>query len=109
MQPSPARGPLRSSFANDPDMKELVELFVTEIPQRMDALSQALDGQRLDDVRRMAHQLRGSSGSYGFPTLGQAAGRIEDAIKTLPTASPDLLEVTRCVDELVSMCRRLAI
>lgn len=109
MQPSPAQGPLRSSFANDPDMKELVELFVTEIPQRLDAMSKAWENQRLDDVRRMAHQLRGSSGSYGFPTLGHAAGRVEDALKTLPSASPDLLEATRCVDELVSLCRRLAI
>ena len=30
-------------------------------------------------LRRLAHRLRGSGGSYGFPEIGEAAGRTEDA------------------------------
>ncbi len=30
-------------------------------------------------LRRRAHQLRGSAGSYGLPELGECAGRLEDA------------------------------
>jgi hypothetical protein len=60
--------------------------------------------------------LRGSSPGYGFPSIGQAAGRVEEAIRLLPAhqkAAPTpedlaLQEIAQSVDELLSLCRRAA-
>ena len=38
------------------------------------------DARLLDRARTLAHRLRGTAGSYGFPAVGAAAGRVEDAI-----------------------------
>jgi len=106
--PNPPGVPLRSDLVGDPDMAELVDLFVTELPQRMKAASEAWSDQRLEDLRRMAHQLRGAGASYGFPTIGDAAGRVEDSLRVLPHLgmADELRDVQRVVDELTDLCRR---
>lgn len=99
--------PLRSKFANDPDMQEIVRLFAEELPQRMATMNKAWGDQQLDTVKRIAHQLRGSSAGYGFPAVGQVAGKLEDELRAAPN-TPDALEKLRTsVDELISMCRRV--
>ena len=70
-------GPERivSQYATDPEMAELVELFITELPARVNALRSAWQAGQVSDVERMAHQLKGSSAGYGFPAIGDAAGK----------------------------------
>ena len=50
-------------LASDPEMAELVALFVDELPTRVAAIQQAAaDGDWLQ-VRLLAHQLKGAGGS----------------------------------------------
>ena len=37
------------------------------------ALGEALNNGQFDELRRLAHQLKGAAGCYGFPTLTEAA------------------------------------
>jgi HPt (histidine-containing phosphotransfer) domain-containing protein len=108
MQPSPPGQPLRSQLANDPDMQELIGLFIEELPERLRALESALAAQRADDVKRVAHQLRGACGGYGFPVLSVAAGKVEDAVRAMSNPENDLAQVKAGVEELVDLCRRVA-
>lgn len=73
--------PIHSELHDDPDLGELVELFVGELPAKMRVLRESFAAGRTEDVRRLAHQLRGSAGSYGFDGLTQQAGRVEDALR----------------------------
>lgn len=98
--------PVRSTLANDPEMTELVQMFVSELPDRADAVQAAWSGQKLDDLRRLAHQLRGSSASYGFSVIGDTAGRIEDQLKGMAPVPDSMETVKQTVDELVSLCQR---
>ncbi len=72
--------PILSDFAADPVMTELVSRFVRAMPERIEAMLAAAREGRTDDLRRLAHHLRGSAGGYGFPTLSSAAERLEQAI-----------------------------
>jgi len=102
-----SNNPLRSTLANDPEMSELVELFVSELPQRVGAIESAWNNGKVDDLRRLSHQLRGSSASYGFAPLGQAAGQVEDQLRGISAPSDDSLRnVKQTVDELLELCRR---
>lgn len=99
---------LRSEFAGDPDMAELVELFVSEVPQRIDMIADAYRAEQWDLLQRISHQLKGASAGYGFPDLGTAAGKVEHIIKSGPIADEQiLLELTLGVKELITMCRRV--
>jgi HPt (histidine-containing phosphotransfer) domain-containing protein len=103
--------PLVSQFANDPDMSELVELFVSELPGRIEALIAAWTGRRITELTRMAHQLKGAGAGYGFPTIGQAAGALEARLRGLPAPGPDaaIEAMAREFKALVDLCSRACV
>ena len=69
-----------SQFASDPDMVELVQMFVDEMPHRVRAIQDQWRAHSFTDLRRTAHQIKGASGGYGFPTVGQVAAKLEQVI-----------------------------
>lgn len=81
MRLSPDLNTVRSEFAGDPDMSEIVALFVRELPQRIAAMHSALAAGNLEQLRLLAHQLKGAAGGYGFPKLGEAAALVDQGIK----------------------------
>lgn len=110
MTPSPdgQPTPLRSDLAGDPDMAELIGMFVHDLPDRVQAISAALTQGNVRDLQRLAHQLRGCGGSYGFPIIGQVAGRVEDALLSQATPEAALHDARRVIDELLDLCRSAA-
>lgn len=95
--------PIKSEFAGDPDMRELVEFFVDQMPERVRALQQSLDAGALEDVRSIAHQLKGAGGSYGFPQITDSARLLEEQADTA-----DIEAIRQGVDQLISICNRAA-
>jgi HPt (histidine-containing phosphotransfer) domain-containing protein len=73
--------PVRSEFADDPDMADIVALFVSELPKRIASMQEALCSGDIPQLRILAHQLKGAAGGYGFPKLGEAAALIDLGIK----------------------------
>jgi HPt (histidine-containing phosphotransfer) domain-containing protein len=104
---SPAHGPspLRSEFADDADMVELVGLFVSELGDRISRLEAGLAQNRLNDLRTLAHQLKGAAGGYGYPEVSRLAGVLENQLLDAREGR-DLPSVNKSVHELVSICRR---
>jgi histidine phosphotransfer protein HptB len=96
-----ASTPLYSTLAEDPDLGAIVELFVEELSGRVDNLIQHLNSGHWEPLRRVAHQLKGAAGSYGFAPITSGAARLEDAIRqSLPEE-----EIRRACNELVELCR----
>jgi HPt (histidine-containing phosphotransfer) domain-containing protein len=62
-------------------MQELVEMFVGELPDRIDAIEKAIEEQNRASLGQLAHQLRGAAGGYGFPTISDAAELLESSAK----------------------------
>lgn len=103
---STPRNPLVSEFANDPDMVELVEMFVSEIPDRVESLRTCWNDRDIESLTRLAHQLKGASAGYGFSPIGVAAGDLEQALKS--ETDENIQEVTKQLDELIELCNRAA-
>ena len=108
--PQSGKGPIHSEFAGDPEMKELIELFLSELPVRIESLRAAHAAGDAVVLRRLAHQLRGASAGYGYPALGNAAGAVEDRLRTLGVESGPspqaLAKINAEIGALVDMCRR---
>ncbi|MEM1186187.1 MAG: Hpt domain-containing protein [Planctomycetota bacterium] len=96
--------PVRSVFADDPEMVELVELFVSELPDRVRAISDAAREGRAGDLRDLAHQLKGAAGGYGFGIVSEAAAEVEAPLRS---GGVDLNSVRSKVDDLVDLCSRV--
>ncbi len=103
-QSEPVAEPLVSELASDPVLAELIEEFVTKLPTRVQAIEQACAEEDLDTLTRLAHQLKGSAGGYGFPTITEAARDAEELAK-VGTVVPEL---TASVEALTNLCRRAA-
>ena len=104
-----AATPIISTLASDPDMGELIQLFVEEIPERVRTLQNFWQQRDLNELKRIAHQLKGSGGGYGFATLGNAAGTLEHTLNQTASAQPDLETIARQVDDLVNLCARVRV
>ena len=88
---------VRSQYADDPDFQELLHLFVAAIPEHRQGLEAAHRTQQFDSLRRIAHQLKGSGGGYGFPELSRRAAALEDSCK-----SSDADQIDRTLDALLA-------
>lgn len=101
--------PLKSEFAGDPDMAELVEEFVTQLPERVNDVVNAFTGRRGTDLKRLAHQLKGAGGGYGFPTITDAAGKVESGLSKIGTADEAAIKAVETeIRALVDICLRAA-
>lgn len=92
--------PIYSSFADDEMMSELVELFVSEIPDRVQTLEEAYAAPNKELLRRTAHQLKGAFGSYGFDSLTAPARKLEHSLEV----DDQWDQVRQHLDDLVALC-----
>ena len=93
------------ALASDPDLREIVDLFVEEMPGRVAGMLEQLRAADWEGLRRSAHQLRGAAGSYGFDPISPSAGKVEAAIRD---GEPEQ-RIRETVDELVDLVHSCAV
>ena len=70
-----------SEFASDPELAEVLDQFVAGLTSPLAAMRNAFENDHMSEVIRLAHQLKGAGGSYGYPMLSDLAKVIESAAK----------------------------
>lgn len=103
-EPDAPSNAIRSEFANDPDMDELIEMFVNEMPERIASIAECYREQRLTELQTIAHQLKGSGAGYGFEPISITAADLEASLKR----HTDLEAIRGEVDALVDICQRVS-
>jgi HPt (histidine-containing phosphotransfer) domain-containing protein len=98
----PGAKPLYSTLSADLDLREIVDLFIEEMPDRTSALLDRLDAADWEGLRQVAHQLKGAAGSYGFEPITRSAAAVEDAIRE---SQPEQA-LRPMVQDLVDLCAR---
>jgi HPt (histidine-containing phosphotransfer) domain-containing protein len=94
--------PIYSALGGDPDLADLVDLFVEEIPGRVRAMEEALARLDWEMLRTLTHQMSGAAGSYGFHGLTSYARNLENAACT-----HNQLAATAALEAFAAICRRL--
>lgn len=102
------QAPLRSTLASDPEMRELIDMYVQDLPTRLDSIRSAMGTGNLNEVRRLSHQLRGASAGFGFAPVGLVAAEVEETIKALQEQADAIDRVRPLVEKLDALCRRVA-
>jgi len=82
---------IRSEFADDPDMADILDDFVAHLPERLSAMTEALANNHHEELTRLAHQLKGAGGGYGYPSLTEASRELEEAANSRDTEAAKLL------------------
>jgi HPt (histidine-containing phosphotransfer) domain-containing protein len=71
---------LWSVYADRPAIARILGEFVGRLPGTVQAMEKAVEGRHTEDLARLAHQMKGTAGSYGYPWLTIAAGALEKAV-----------------------------
>jgi len=73
--------PLYSALLkSDPDLIDLVEEFVKRLPEKITDIRNNYAQQDYEALKKSAHDLKGTSGNFGFPLMSELAARLEDEI-----------------------------
>ena len=88
-----------SEYADDADLVELIDEFAAGLEADVESMRKALENGDHDGLRRLAHQMKGAGGSYGYPMLTEAAKTIEEAAK-----AEDAKAGTLALDRLEVFC-----
>jgi HPt (histidine-containing phosphotransfer) domain-containing protein len=83
-----------------PGTAKLVERFLAGLPQRVASIEQALAAKERDDLKTLAHQLKGAAGGYGFARISAAAAKLESAL----AAGGDDTAIAEQANALINLC-----
>jgi HPt (histidine-containing phosphotransfer) domain-containing protein len=96
-------GKICSEYAGVPQVARVLADYVASLPPQVARMADALAHGDRDVLRRLAHQLHGTGGSYGFPQVTALATDAESAIRQSEKASKIAADVRR----LIEMVRRI--
>jgi CheY-like chemotaxis protein len=78
----------------------LMEVFLRNLPQRVQAMTQAVEQADVNQLAFLAHQLKGAAGGYGLPAICDAARRLEESART----EKDIEALKAQVREMAELC-----
>jgi HPt (histidine-containing phosphotransfer) domain-containing protein len=92
-----------SQYADDAGLAPIIKEFVSCLSDRTTAMRDHLSSGNFPDLERLAHQLRGAGGSYGYPTLTGLAEALEEAAR-----ARDGERGQKVLSELEALCEAIA-
>ncbi len=72
--------PIYSEFEGDPAMRDVIDMFVADLPQRLRSLTTAICKNDTKESEIQIRALKASTGACGFGALSEIAIAIEDAL-----------------------------
>ena len=88
----------------DASFEPLVPKFMTNRKKEITTMTEAVAQGDFETVKKVAHGIKGVSGSYGFPEMTIVATRLEQAAKTADAGS-----IRNDLTALVSYLERVAV
>lgn len=87
---------------DDPSFADIVVEFVDGLDQRLATMERAIRDGDFEELRNAAHQLKGSGGGYGYPSLTERASELE-----LRAKEEIIADCSAVIDELKQLCERV--
>ena len=96
-------GTILSTMTDFPEMKKIIDEYVEGLPDEVRKLQGFLDGNDLQQLRRVVHQLRGTGGGYGFDLISDTAEEAENSIR----ADDAFEKIAMKVNSLIEVIHRV--
>ncbi|MBN1256755.1 MAG: response regulator [Planctomycetes bacterium] len=69
-----------SGYADDPEIADLLTDFITDLETRVETMWSTFTDKRYRELQRMAHQLKGAGGLYGYSMLTDLGALLENKV-----------------------------
>ncbi len=89
-----------SEYADDTDLVDLIDEFVAGLKTDIEAMRSVMKDDDYGGLCRLAHQMKGAGGSYGYPMLTEASKALEEAAQ-----GKDVEAVTIARKEFEMLCQ----
>lgn len=87
---------------DDPEFREIAADFVLSLGAKLQLMRQALSEDDFAELGRLAHWLKGSGGTCGFPQFSPPAKELEQAARlSVSPAAAELLQQIEQIAELL--------
>jgi len=93
--------PIFSSMAQETSMHSLINQFVEELVSKCRSFEQTMANAEMNELERLARNLKSEAGSYGFEPITEASEKLERLIQAKSAAD----QVADQVRELSNLCR----
>lgn len=90
-----------SFLIENPDYTKTIEMFIDNLPKRIEEMQASLNERNLQDLAFKVHALKGLGGFAGFPIYTEKAKTIEQMI-----SDNQVDNIQDQIDELSKLCRR---
>jgi HPt (histidine-containing phosphotransfer) domain-containing protein len=93
----------RSTLADQPDVREVLPLFIARLPEQVRNLRLFFLTDRSDELRRLAPQLKGSGKSCGFEPISTHAAVLEQGLSAgqpLPALESTLSALIQYIENI---------
>ena len=101
--PADGSNRIKSSNASNPQIMAIIPEFVDGLPSKVRKMTDLLERDDLPALQRVAHELLGTCGGYGFAPVSQPARTVEQSIK----AGQPLESIIPAVKSLIEVIRRI--
>ena len=88
----------------DPEIEDIVPIFLQNRSDDVESLSKALEDGDFDTIRLLGHSMKGSGGGYGFDAITDIGRSLEQAATGQSSG-----EIKRLVEELASYLNRVEV
>lgn len=94
--------PVISSLIDDPIISELLPAYRQRLPEIIEEITQALAAGEMENLRLYAHNLKATSGNYGYMQLHEMAGKLEFEV-----VKGDIAGINKLLTKINSMKERI--
>ncbi|MBN1555875.1 MAG: Hpt domain-containing protein [Phycisphaerae bacterium] len=72
---------LFSEYESIPTIAGILHVFLDSLPDMVETMHAAMDGGDSETLASLAHQIKGAGGGYGYPSITEAALKLEHSAK----------------------------
>ncbi len=96
-------GAIYSDYADDPDLADTIDGLVDDLGSDINDMRTAFENSDYDKLRRLAHQMKGAGGSYGYNIMTEVSKELEDA-----AIANNEKDSACALQKLVKICQAIA-
>ena len=94
--------PIISLYSDQPEYDNIIALFIQSLPNIAQNIQYYGQSKEWENMRKLIHQVKSSSGGLGFPLLSEIAGKLEFQI-----VSERYIEVNELSHEINTVIKRI--
>lgn len=86
----------------EPDLLDILKMFIQRLPGMLTKICETYENKNYDKLKELIHDLKGTSGNFGYQELYELSQQIEDAVR-----EERFTDISDLLIEVEKICQRV--